>query len=150
MHRINNPFNNPASVRHDIGPAERVNDDRGLTVGRSMRIERFQRGGRFMNAPSHEENESGTWIDPVEMRVRSGNQCAAEVGITEQGVEIDVPTYASEAEMDQAPESGTDDAVGAGMSGGDGVPGPSTLQMTTVLGVLAVAGVAYLFFSNKD
>jgi hypothetical protein len=152
MHRIANPINVPTTVQHGIGRAERQDNNWGLGIGRPMEITRYQRGGRFMHAPSHEEKTDLTWYSPKRVNVRSGNQNAAEVGVSSDGVEIGYGAYVGEREADAMPEPGSRDAIEAGMGmTGEDKSGPDPLIPVAKIAVpLALAALVYYLFIDKD
>lgn len=150
MRRIANPINTPTTNQHQMGPAETVNDDRGLAHGRSMTVDRFQRGSRVMHAPLHEESNDMTWVEPASATVRSGNQDAEATGVSEEGMVIGYGATDSEREMDADPEGRDAEEAGIyGLSADRSGPDPGIPVAKVVVGVCALAAIYMLFF-DKD
>jgi hypothetical protein len=150
MRRIANPINVPTTSQHSIGPAETYNDDRGLAHGRSMTVDRFQRGSRVMHAPLHEESNDMTWVEPASATVRSGNQDAEATGISEEGMVIGYGATDSEREMDADPEGRDMVEAGMGMTGEDKSGYDPGITLAKCALPLAAAVVIYLLFFDKD
>lgn len=143
MHRTANGINPELTVNDTWGPAEEDRNDQGLTYGHSMGVEKVQRGGKFMHAPSHTEDNDLTWSSDTAMQVRSGNQDPDAIGVDSRGVIVE-QGGGTEGErlLDAFPEGR--DAFEAGMGA---MPRNGDDPLAKVAPWIAGAAAIYLIWS---